>query len=99
MERTQPMRRADSRKPYKTAGLSIWACLLIIGGMAWLYLFQADRVSAANATLQQQHVVGAQLQQQHQESLQALGHAQSPAYILSRARALGMEPGLWGDRP
>ena len=97
MERSKPMLRGKHQQ--RAGKTPVWLCLVVIGAMAWLYLFQADRVSAANATLQAQNATSQQLQRRQQEALQELGHMQSAATIVSRALALGMQQGNWGDQP
>lgn len=77
--------------------LSIWLCLVVIGAMAWLYLGQTDRVSAANAELQVQQAQTERLLARRQLALAELGRVTSPTFILAQAQTLGMVPGNWGD--
>jgi hypothetical protein len=77
----------------------LWLCLSIVGLAAWIYLGQTDRVSAANAELQQQQQMTAGLLARRQEALAALGRVSAPSFILTQAQSLGMTPGNWGDQP
>lgn len=66
------------------------ACLLLVGALALLYLGQVSAVAAASARWQTLQVEQTRLLRQDQEQQQRLATAQSPAYIVGRARALGM---------
>jgi len=74
-----------------------WLCLVIVGLAAWVYLGQTDRVSAANAQLQDQQQLTQQLIVQRQLALAHLGRVTAPAYVLAQAQTLGMVPADWGD--
>ncbi len=85
-------------KPHKTSSHGpIWLYFLLIGCAAWLYLWQANTVSSANALLQQQHQLSSQLDAQQQQTLSDIAHAQSPYVIMQEAVNLGMTPPQWGD--
>ncbi len=75
----------------------IWLCLAIIGLAAWIYLSQTGAVDAANARLQVEQQTTQQLVARQEASWETLGTLQSPIAILAQARALGMQPGVWGD--
>lgn len=75
----------------------VWLCLVIVGLAAWVYLGQTDRVSAANARLQDQQQLQQSLIVQRQLALAHLGRITAPAYVLTQAQALGMVPADWGD--
>jgi hypothetical protein len=77
----------------------LWLCLAIVGLAAWIYLGQTDRVSAANAELQQQQQMTAGLLARRQEALAELGRVSAPSFILKQAQSLGMTPGNWGNQP
>jgi Septum formation initiator len=91
--------QGEKLSPISLRYTPIWLCLLIVALTALVYLSQVNRVSAANARLQEQHSISQQLQQQHQQALAELAHVQSPEYVMERARSLGLHPTLWEDRP
>lgn len=75
----------------------IWLCVTLIGLAAWIYLSQVGAVAAANARLQAQQAITSQLVARQQDRQAELGRVETPAYIMSAARLLGMQPGAWGD--
>ena len=84
--------RQRQRQPGRQPGAATLtlACLLLLGALALLYLGQVSAVAAANARWQALQAEQTRLLRQDQEEQQRLAAAQSPAYIMDRARALGM---------
>ena len=99
MERTNSIHVGGKKTQGQHAsGIPIWLCLVIVGLLAWFYLYQSDRVSGANAQLQQQHSISAQLHQREAFAQAELGHVESPIYVMQRALELGMVRRSWGDQ-
>ncbi len=67
-------------------------CLVILGLVALLYLWQVGAATSAATQLQALQAEQAALQRQDATLRQQLGQARSPAYIDQRARAMGLVP-------
>lgn len=72
-------------------GLSICSVLLI-SLMAVLYLSQLGQAVTANQDIQRLHQQQATLARQDQDLAQQIAQEQSPVYIATRARAMGLVP-------
>jgi hypothetical protein len=66
--------------------------VLLIGLMAVLYLSQVGQAVAANQKLQDIHTQQAKLQRQDQDLASLISTAQSPAYIATAAKQMGLVP-------
>lgn len=67
--------------------------VLLIGLMAVLYLSQVGQAVADNQKIQSIHVQQSDLQRQNQDLINTISTEQSPAYIASMARKMGLVPG------
>ncbi len=66
--------------------------VLLIGLMAVLYLNQLGQAIAANQTLQDVRAQQAELKRQDQDILRIIAQEQSPAFIATEAKKLGLVP-------
>ena len=96
--RTKPIMAAKGRRqlyPFffhmGPVALSITSVLLI-GLMAVLYLNQSGQAIAANQAIQDVRAQQAELQRQNQDVLNEVAREQSPEYIASGAKKLGLVP-------
>ncbi|MEO8955705.1 MAG: septum formation initiator family protein [Ktedonobacteraceae bacterium] len=64
--------------------------VFLIGLMAVLYLSQLGQAVSANQQLQDLHTEQATLQRQNQDLVNAIAQEQSPDYIATKAKALGL---------
>ncbi len=67
--------------------------VLLIGLMAVLYLTQLGQAVSANQRIQEMRAEQAVLQRQNQDLLNTIANEQSPAYIATQAKKLGLAPG------
>jgi len=65
---------------------------IVVGLLALLYLNQMATVTSAHDTLLQEQTQQTELRRQDAQLHAQLGQAQNPAYVVRRARALGMVP-------
>jgi hypothetical protein len=68
------------------------SALLLIGALALVYLGQVGAVADASARWQAEQAAQTRLLRADQEAQARLATAQTVAYIVARARALGMAP-------
>jgi len=66
--------------------------VLLIGLMAILYLTQLGQAVDANQKLQDMHTQEATLQRQNQDLVNVVAQEQSPEYIASQAKNMGLVP-------
>lgn len=66
--------------------------VLLIGLMAVLYLTQFGQAVTANQQIQNYHDQQAVLQRQNQDLIATIAQEQSPAYIATQAKAMGLVP-------
>jgi len=64
--------------------------VFLIGLMAVLYLSQLGQAVSANQQLQDLHTEQATLQRQNQDLVNVIAQEQSPDYIATKAKALGL---------
>ena len=64
--------------------------VLLIGLMAVLYLTQLGQAVSANQQLQDLHTEQATLQRQNQDLVNTIAQEQSPGYIATKAKAMGL---------
>lgn len=64
--------------------------VFLIGLMAVLYLSQLGQAVSANQQLQDLHTQQATLQRQNQDLVNVIAQEQSPGYIATKAKALGL---------
>lgn len=64
--------------------------VFLIGLMAVLYLSQLGQAVSANQQLQDLHTEQATLQRQNQDLVNTIAQEQSPDYIATKAKALGL---------
>lgn len=92
------VRQARRRKPTASYPVALIArCLVLVGLVALLYLWQVSAATNSAAKLQALQAEQSALQRQDAELHQQLGVAQSPAYIDKHARAMGLVPGDAGS--
>jgi cell division protein FtsL len=97
--RTKPILAAKRRRrqlyPFffrmGPVALSITSVLLI-GLMAVLYLNQLGQAITANQAVQDLRMQQAELQRENQDVLKIIAYEQSPEYIASEAKILGLVP-------
>lgn len=66
--------------------------VLLVALMAVLYLTQLGQAVSANQQIQNYHDQQAVLQRQNQDLVAAIAQEQSPAYIATQAKAMGLVP-------
>jgi cell division protein FtsL len=66
--------------------------VLLISLMAILYLSQLGQAVAANQKLEDIHTQQVTLQRENQDLVNVIAQEQSPAYIVQRAKSLGLVP-------
>ena len=89
------MRHARHKRATATASypvMLILRCLVVVGLVALLYLWQVSGATSSATELQALQAEQSALQRQDATLHQQLGQARSPAYIEQRARALGLVP-------
>jgi cell division protein FtsL len=64
--------------------------VLLIGLMAVLYLNQLGQAIASNQAIQDLHVQQAELERENQDLVKSIAQEQSPTYIASEAKKLGL---------
>jgi cell division protein FtsB len=64
--------------------------VFLIGLMAVLYLSQLGQAVSANQQLQDLHTEQATLQRQNQDLVNTIAQEQSPDYIATKAKAMGL---------
>jgi len=67
--------------------------VLLIGLMAVLYLTQLGQAVSANQRIQEMRAEQAVLQRQNQDLVNTIANEQSPGYIATQAKKLGLAPG------
>jgi hypothetical protein len=70
----------------------LFSCLLALGLMSLLYLWQVAAATSASSDLQRLQGQQTELQRQDAALHAELGEARSPAYIEAKARAMGLAP-------
>jgi cell division protein FtsL len=66
--------------------------VLLIGLMAILYLSQLGQAVNANQQIQDLHQRQATLQRDNQDLVNTIAQEESPAYIITHAKAMGLVP-------